>query len=77
MSWLGREAHSMKSDLPPTAADMGRCIEEALAREAVREAPQLGIHINDGVVTLRGCVHSWHERDAIQDAAAAMPGGRQ
>ena len=66
----------MKSNLP-TPADVGRCIEEALTREAVRGAQQLGIHINDGVVTLRGCVHSWHERDAIQDAASAVPGVRR
>ena len=66
----------MKSDLP-TPAELERCIEEVLVRLAMRDAQQLGIHINDGIVTLRGCVHSWHERDAIQDAAATVPGVRR
>lgn len=63
----------MNSDPRPQADDVQRCIEQALQRDAAHEARELQIHVNAGVVTLRGCVHSWHERGLIQDAAASAP----
>jgi osmotically-inducible protein OsmY len=60
----------------PAPADVARRIQNALVRQAVREAQHLEIDVKEGRVTLRGNVHSWHERDAAQGAAWAAPGVR-
>lgn len=51
-------------------------IEEALKRQAVREAHKVQIDVADGMVTLRGTVHSLRERAAIQGAAFSAAGVR-
>lgn len=58
------------------AADVSRRIEEALARQALREAKQIKVAVNGGTVTLSGSVHSWHERDAAKGVAWSAPGVR-
>ncbi|BEP55556.1 BON domain-containing protein [Variovorax sp. V118] len=55
-------------------ADVEKKIHEALARQAAREANRLAITVDGSQVTLRGTVHSWTERDAVQGAAWATPG---
>ncbi|SDZ49674.1 Osmotically-inducible protein OsmY, contains BON domain [Variovorax sp. YR634] len=55
-------------------ADIEKKIHDALSRQADREARQLAITVNGSQVTLRGTVHSWTERDAVQGAAWATPG---
>ena len=55
-------------------ADVEKKIHEALARQADREANRLAISVNGSQVTLRGTVHSWTERNAVQGAAWATPG---
>lgn len=55
-------------------ADVEKKIHEALSRQAEREASRLAITVNGSQVTLRGTVHSWTERDAVQGAAWATPG---
>ncbi|MDP9920879.1 osmotically-inducible protein OsmY [Variovorax boronicumulans] len=55
-------------------ADVEKKIHEALARQAEREANRLAITVDGSQVTLRGTVHSWTERDAVQGAAWATPG---
>jgi osmotically-inducible protein OsmY len=60
----------------PVPADLARRIQDALTRQAVREAHHVTIDVHDGTVTLRGKVNSWHERDAIQGAAWSAPGVR-
>ena len=55
-------------------ADVEKKIHEALSRQAEREANRLAITVNGSQVTLRGTVHSWTERDAVQGAAWATPG---
>jgi osmotically-inducible protein OsmY len=55
-------------------ADVEKKIHEALSRQVEREAQRLAITVNGSQVTLRGTVHSWSERDAVQDAAWATPG---
>jgi len=55
-------------------ADVEKKIHEALSRQAEREANRLAITVNGSQVTLRGTVHSWSERDAVQGAAWATPG---
>ncbi|KQX21510.1 BON domain-containing protein [Variovorax sp. Root434] len=55
-------------------ADVEKQIHDALSRQADREASRLSITVNGSQVTLRGTVHSWAERDAVQGAAWATPG---
>lgn len=59
-----------------TRAHVARSIEQALARQAGREAARIGITVADGTVTLRGTVHSLAERKAAQGAAFAAAGVR-
>ncbi|QSI31962.1 BON domain-containing protein [Variovorax sp. RKNM96] len=55
-------------------ADVEKKIHEALSRQAEREANRLAITVDGSQVTLRGTVHSWTDRDAVQGAAWATPG---
>ncbi|MGJ7573332.1 BON domain-containing protein [Variovorax sp. RB2P76] len=55
-------------------ADVEQKIREALSRQADREAGRLAITVDGSLVTLRGTVHSWTERDAVEGAAWATPG---
>jgi osmotically-inducible protein OsmY len=55
-------------------ADVEKMIHDALLRQADREAGQLAITVSGSQVTLRGKVHSWADRDAVQGAAWAAPG---
>ncbi|CAN7668959.1 BON domain-containing protein [Variovorax paradoxus] len=55
-------------------ADVEKKIHDALARQAEREARHLAITVTGSQVTLRGKVHSWAERNAVQGAAWAAPG---
>jgi osmotically-inducible protein OsmY len=56
---------------PPTvdAAKIRTSIEDALMRRAEREAKHLTIDVKDGVVTLKGSVDSWAEKNAIERLA--------
>lgn len=58
------------------AADLSRRIEDALRRQALREAQQIHIAVSGDTVTLTGKVHSWHERQAAQGVAWSAPGVR-
>jgi osmotically-inducible protein OsmY len=57
-----------------TPADIEQKIQEALERQADREARQIEIAVNGAQVTLSGKVHSWAERKAAQGAAWSAPG---
>lgn len=52
-------------------------IEEALERRADREAERLHVEVRDGVVELRGRVHSWQERRAVIGSVSHAPGVRE
>lgn len=56
---------------------LSRRIEQALTRQALREAHRVQIDVADGEVTLRGRVHSWQERAAVQGVAWSAPGVRK
>ena len=49
-------------------------IQEALVRQAVREARRIEVAMEGSVVTLKGHVHSWAERSAAEGATWAAPG---
>ena len=49
-------------------------IEEALERRADREAERLRVEVSDGLVELRGRVHSWQERRAVVGSVRHAPG---
>ncbi len=49
-------------------------IEDALERQAEREARRIGVEVAGSVVTLTGRVRSWGERNAIERVASFSPG---
>jgi osmotically-inducible protein OsmY len=59
-----------------TSANVASRIDEALKRQAEREAKRVQVDVSGATVTLRGNVHSWQERDAAAGAAWAAPGVR-
>lgn len=64
----------------PKAADattIKHQIEDALERQAEREAKRVSVKVNDGVVLLTGTVRSWGERRAIEGAAGFASGVRR
>lgn len=52
-------------------------IEEALERQAEREARRIGVQVKDGVVTLTGRIRSWAERNAVDRVVGFAPGVRR
>lgn len=65
--------------LNPLAApeDLAARIEDALRRQALREAARMEVLVTGGEVTLRGSVHSAAERIAAEGATWLAPGVRQ
>ncbi len=53
-----------------------RQIEEALGRQAEREARRIGVSVAEGIVTLSGSVRSWGEKNAIERVVGFAPGIR-
>lgn len=60
----------------PKQDNLHHKIEEALTRQAIREARHIKIGVDGTTVTLTGQVHSWHEREAAQWVAWTAPGVR-
>ncbi len=54
--------------------DLKERIEDALKRNALIEAHNIKIDINNGNVTLEGRVHGWHAREVLETAVWAAPG---
>ena len=63
---------SIKPQSTPT--NITNRIRDALARQAEREAKNIEVMLSGSTVTLRGKVHSWSERAAVQGAAWSAPG---
>jgi osmotically-inducible protein OsmY len=58
----------------PVSSNISTRIQDALTRQAVREAQRIEILVDGSVVTLRGHVHSWAERNAAEGATWSAPG---
>jgi osmotically-inducible protein OsmY len=58
----------------PIPTNLTHRIQEALTRQAEREARRIDISVDGGVVTLRGHVHSWAERSAAEGTTWSAPG---
>ncbi len=58
----------------PIPVNLSNRIQDALTRQAVREAKRIEISVENTVVTLRGHVHSWAERSAAEGATWSAPG---
>lgn len=58
----------------PIPVNLSNRIQDALTRQAVREARRIEITMDGSVVTLRGHVHSWAERNAAEGATWSAPG---
>lgn len=58
----------------PIPVNLSNRIQDALTRQAVREARRIDISTDGSVVTLRGHVHSWAERNAAEGATWSAPG---
>lgn len=54
--------------------DVRKSIEDALERQAEREAKRIDLDVQDGRVSLSGIVHSWAEKQAVIGAAKGTPG---
>ena len=57
--------------------DVTTLIKAALHRRAESEAKHIDVETADGVVTLKGSVHSWGQRIDAENAAWAAPGVRK
>lgn len=58
----------------PIPGNLSNRIQEALTRQAMREAKRIEILMDGSVVTLRGHVHSWAEKSAAEGATWSAPG---
>jgi len=56
------------------AVDLSRKIEQALTRQALREARKVHVDVDGATVKLTGTVHSWKELEAVQGVAWSAPG---
>ncbi len=68
---------TVKPEVKVDAGKIRQSIEDALDRQAHREASRLGVQVSDGVVTLTGSVHSWAEKNAVHHVVGLAPGVRR
>ena len=58
----------------PVPVNLATRIQDALVRQDSREARRIDISMDGSVVTLRGRVHSWAEKNAAEGATWSAPG---
>ena len=66
--------HMVISPKAISSVQVKRLIEDALDRQAQREANRIQVLVEDGKVSISGVVRSWGERNAIYRAASLAPG---
>jgi osmotically-inducible protein OsmY len=66
--------NSIAVSAPVTAANVREKIEEAFKRSADIDAKRVSVDADNGIVVLKGTVHSLSERRAAEHAAWAAPG---
>lgn len=59
------------------AVKVRQSIEDALERQAQREARRVWVEVDDGAVKVFGTVRSWAEREAVIGSAKGTPGVRR
>ncbi len=69
-------SNELKLTTQVQVADLARKIEDALRRQALRDAQHIQIAVKGDTVKLTGTVHSWQERQAAQGVAWSAPGVR-
>lgn len=67
-------ADNIRLKVLPIPANVSNRIQDALIRQAVREAKRIEILMDGSVATLRGRVHSWAESNAAEGATWSAPG---
>lgn len=70
---------SNKIEIKPALVDpdeVRTSIEDALERQAEREASRIDLKVQDGQVIVSGIVRSWAEKNAVIGAAKGTPGVR-
>ena len=60
----------------PQVTDLSRKIQDALTRQALREAKHIQVSVDGTTVKLSGTVHSWQERNAAQGVAWSARGAQ-
>ena len=76
----GVEGVNNRLVVDPVKADpekLRKSIEQALERRAEREAEKIEVSVRDGVVTLKGRVRTWSEKQAVMGAVSHAPGVRE
>jgi osmotically-inducible protein OsmY len=68
---------TVRPTIKANAEKIRSSIEDALARQAHREAERIAVNVNDGVVTLTGKVRSWAEKNAVHNVAYFAQGVRR
>jgi osmotically-inducible protein OsmY len=58
----------------PVPLKLRERIQDALTRQAMREARRIDVSVEGSEVSLRGHVHSWAERNAAEGASWSAPG---
>lgn len=68
-----------KIEVVPTIiiTDVKERIDAALKRNAEIETQNIQLQVEDGKVTVKGKVASWHERDIVLSAARSVPSVRE